>query len=222
MAPITFEGKTYEVDAKGFILDSEQWDEGFARAIAPTLEIKGGLTEEHWRIITFIRAYLVKHRTCPLVYETCHANGLFLRELQRLFPTGYLRGACKLAGVSYRDRFINYFGEESDVSSGRAAARASRQEKSYLTNAAGFLIDSTQWDDTWAVNKAAEIGLKNGITPEHWKIIRFLRSQFDRTGKVPTLYETCEANNLELDALEKLFPQGYQRGAVKIAGLWAV
>jgi tRNA 2-thiouridine synthesizing protein E len=31
--------------------------------------------------------------------------------------------------------------------------------------------------------------------------------------------ETCEANDLDIDELEQLFPDGYHRGAVKIAGL---
>jgi len=39
------------------------------------------------------------------------------------------------------------------------------------------------------------------------------------TGLVPTLYETCTASDLELEDLERLFPDGYQRGVVKIAGL---
>ena len=31
--------------------------------------------------------------------------------------------------------------------------------------------------------------------------------------------ETCEANDIDIDELEQLFPDGYHRGAVKIAGL---
>jgi tRNA 2-thiouridine synthesizing protein E len=31
--------------------------------------------------------------------------------------------------------------------------------------------------------------------------------------------ETCEATDLDIAELERLFPDGYHRGAVKIAGL---
>ena len=57
------------------------------------------------------------------------------------------------------------------------------------------------------------------LTDRHWQIIRYLRSRFERTGAVPTVYETCTANDIELDELERLFPDGYHRGAVKVAGL---
>jgi tRNA 2-thiouridine synthesizing protein E len=54
---------------------------------------------------------------------------------------------------------------------------------------------------------------------KHWQIIRFLRSTYYKTGKIPTVTETCEATDLDIDELEQLFPDGYHRGAVKIAGL---
>jgi sulfur relay (sulfurtransferase) DsrC/TusE family protein len=45
-----------------------------------------------------------------------------------------------------------------------------------------------------------------------------VRSRLER-GVVPTVYETFVANSLELEDLERLFPDGYQRDAVKLAGL---
>ena len=57
------------------------------------------------------------------------------------------------------------------------------------------------------------------LTDKHWQIINFLRKSFEKNNMVPTIYETCEANGIDLEELEKLFPDGYHRGAVKIAGL---
>ena len=37
--------------------------------------------------------------------------------------------------------------------------------------------------------------------------------------RIPTIYETCESCDLDLDRFEALFPDGYHRGALKIAGL---
>ena len=64
-----------------------------------------------------------------------------------------------------------------------------------------------------------EMGLLEALTGKHWEIIYFMRHSFKETGVVPTVYETCDANNLEIEELEKLFPHGYHRGAVKMAGL---
>jgi len=57
------------------------------------------------------------------------------------------------------------------------------------------------------------------LSGKHWEILDSLRRTFEETGQVPTVVECCRANDLELDDLEALFPDGYQRGAVKIAGL---
>jgi tRNA 2-thiouridine synthesizing protein E len=60
------------------------------------------------------------------------------------------------------------------------------------------------------------------LTEKHWQVIRFLRDEFAKTGKVPTVFDTCSRNQIEIDELERLFPDGYHRGAVKLAGLRAV
>jgi tRNA 2-thiouridine synthesizing protein E len=57
------------------------------------------------------------------------------------------------------------------------------------------------------------------LTDDHWRVINFLRKRFEETGTVPTVYETCEENRIELENLESLFPDGYHRGAVKVSGL---
>lgn len=57
------------------------------------------------------------------------------------------------------------------------------------------------------------------LSEEHWQIIYYLRKKFQETGAVPTIYETCADNRLNLERFQTLFPDGYHRGAVKIAGL---
>lgn len=42
---------------------------------------------------------------------------------------------------------------------------------------------------------------------------------YEEHKRVPTVYVTCEDTGVELDLLERLFPDGYHRGLVKIAGL---
>jgi tRNA 2-thiouridine synthesizing protein E len=61
--------------------------------------------------------------------------------------------------------------------------------------------------------------MPGGLSESHWNIIHFLRDRFVKNGTVPTVYETCGDNGIDLEELERLFPDGYHRGAVKIAGL---
>jgi len=207
--------RTYEVDHQGFLKHSEAWDEAFARITAPELEISGGLTDRHWEIIHFIRSQFQETGECPLVFTTCRAFGLRLRELEALFPTGYLRGACRLAGITYRDRFIDFFGETRSP----REREAPTPEKLYRVDALGFLADPSEWDETYAKNKAREMKISGGLSEKHWQVLRHLRAEFGRTGMVPTVIQCCRGNGMELEELESLFPDGYHRGAVKLAGL---
>jgi tRNA 2-thiouridine synthesizing protein E len=83
----------------------------------------------------------------------------------------------------------------------------------------GFLRDPSEWDQRFAAGKGAEFGIAGQLTEAHWKVIHFLPDEHARTGIVPTVLETCTKCGMEIDQLEKLFPSGYHRGAVKIAGL---
>jgi tRNA 2-thiouridine synthesizing protein E len=203
------------MDTEEFLSDFNQWDENFARGMAPKVGIISGLSEDHWRIIRFIRDAFKQTGKCPLVYETCRTNRLHLQELKRLFPAGYLRGACKLAGVTYKEGYLDQSWVEEfaeRVTSGAA------EEKTYQINLRGFLVNPYEWDEKFALFRAYEMKMPR-LTDKHWKVIYFLRKSFEKNNLVPTVYETCEANDIDLEALQELFPDGYHRGAVKIAGL---
>lgn len=220
MKTFSFKGKIYSVDSEGFLLAYDQWDENFAEGMAPEVKIPEGLTQEHWKVVRFIRERFKQTGACPLVYQTCKESGLHLKDLKRLFPTGYLRGACKLAGITYKERFVDYYGEKGLELRGEEAW-PELEEKVYQVNVRGFLVEPSEWDENFAIHKAHEVKIREGLTDKHWKVIHFLRGYFKQNGLVPTVYETCEANQIELDELERLFPDGYHRGAVKIAGLQA-
>lgn len=215
MSEFIFAGKTYQVDTQEFLLDFNHWEENFARGMAPKVGILGGLSEDHWRIIHFIRDSFKSTGKCPLVYETCRMNRLHLHELRKLFPAGYLRGACKLAGVTYQDGYLEQFWAEGLA---EQAAAGIREEKTYEINLYGFLVNPYQWDEKFAIFRAYETKMPK-LTARHWQVIKFLRTAFEKDNIVPTVYETCEANGMELEELQSLFPDGYHRGAVKLAGL---
>jgi tRNA 2-thiouridine synthesizing protein E len=207
--------KGYRVDADGFLLDPGEWDAKFAEGLASSVGIPGGLTSQHWYVINFIRESFAVNGKCPTIYEICRAHGLRLAELKRLFPTGYLRGACRLAGLTYS--------EEPAHTSWLPRTRPERtlktpKERIYRVDIHGFLVDPSEWDEDYVVFKALEMKMPS-LTDDHWRVINFLRKRFEETGTVPTVYETCEENRIELENLESLFPDGYHRGAVKVSGL---
>ena len=215
MKTFSYDGKEYEVDAQGFLVNPRDWDEDFAEGMASKCGIPGGLTDEHWTVIRFVRTMFDTVKSCPLVYVACKRNDIGLGDLERLFPTGYLRGTCKLAGVTYREGYLaHHWLEDNIVHYNREYDR-----KSYTTDSHGFLLDASDWDENFAIHKAYELKMPEYLTDEHWKVIRYLRQCFEKDGKVPTIYETCEATGNDLETLEQLFPDGYHRGAGIIAGL---
>jgi tRNA 2-thiouridine synthesizing protein E len=211
---VEINGKSYRIDALGCLVDPRDWDEGFARGTADRVGIAGDLTDDHWKVIRFLRQAAAETGRSPLVYQACKANGLTLRDMQRLFPTGYQRGACKLAGLNYDESYAS-----QRMLQAAHVPDAGAQERMYRVDAHGYLADAHDWDERFAVCKAIELGLAGDFTDRHWKVVRYLRDAARRTRRVPTVYETCEANGIELEDLEALFPSGYSRGAVKIAGL---
>ena len=93
------------------------------------------------------------------------------------------------------------------------------KDKIYRVNVLGFLVDPDEWDEEFVRSKAAELKMSGSFTERHWQIIRYLRERFRETNSAPTVYQTCKDNGLSIDELQELFPDGYHRGAVKLAGL---
>jgi cysteine desulfurase family protein len=212
----THDDKQYQIDWLGFLIDKDRWDERFAVETAASLGMQGELTEEHWRIIRCIRDHTATTGRCPLVYQTCKKTGLGLADLQRLFPTGYLRGACKIAGISYETGSFNEPRAHKDEALPVFGGAATR---SYSVTVHGFLLNPSEWDEAFAAGKAGELGLSCGLAEEHFRVIRFMRDHYKHKQLVPTVFETCAGCGISLEELELLFPTGYQRGAVKTAGL---
>jgi len=207
--------RTYRVDSAGFLLDPDEWDEGFAEGATKDAKIPDGLTEQHWQVINWIRNYFKENGRCPLVYEVCKALQLSFWNLKELFPAGYQRGACKLAGLTY----YQWASANATFPSILDRFIPTITSRKYTTDVNGFLTDPGNWDEQWAAMKADEMRYPGHLTEKHWEIIRFLRERFQEQGVVPTVYDTCESNRVELEELERLFPTGYHRGAVKLAGL---
>ncbi len=86
------------IDQDGYLLRPEDWTADIARSMAWE-EIKGEMTDEHWRVIDCLRGYYLEYRTVMPVRMLVRQTGISLRHIQELFPSGFARGACKLAGL---------------------------------------------------------------------------------------------------------------------------
>jgi dissimilatory sulfite reductase related protein len=95
---IEWDGSWFEADEDGFIQDTTKWTEEVARALAK-LEGIGELTEEHWKVIRYLRSYYLKFRAAPMIRKLCKETGFELQYICQLFPAGPAKGACRLAGL---------------------------------------------------------------------------------------------------------------------------
>jgi len=101
MNAIVAAGKAYPLDRRGFLADPGQWDLQFTTAMARRLGQRGELTLLQLKVVLFVRRHFIRRGAVARVYSTCRACGMSLGQLRALFPWGYQRGVCRLAGISY-------------------------------------------------------------------------------------------------------------------------
>jgi TusE/DsrC/DsvC family sulfur relay protein len=101
---IEFEGKQYEVDEDGYLMDWQAWQEGMAQLMASQDGIT--LTQEHWDIIKFLREYFIKFQIAPMIKILVKEIGKAMgpekgntKYLYELFPGGPAKQACRYAGL---------------------------------------------------------------------------------------------------------------------------
>ena len=102
--PLEVEGATLAVDAEGYLVDPAQWNEQVAEALAR--EERLVLTDEHWAVIRFMREYYEQRHIAPDARHVMkHLAALKgtgkegRNDLFVLFPYGYVKQACKIAGM---------------------------------------------------------------------------------------------------------------------------
>jgi dissimilatory sulfite reductase related protein len=98
MAQIILAGQNIETDEQGFMVDISKWNEDIARAFAQKEEINE-LTENHWKVINYLRSYYIANKQCPMIRRLVKDSGLTLKQLYDLFPEGPANSACKWAGI---------------------------------------------------------------------------------------------------------------------------
>jgi tRNA 2-thiouridine synthesizing protein E len=87
------------VDEDGFIQEPEKWNEEVAEFLAKTEGVEE-LTEDHWKIVNYLRSYYLEYGIAPMIRKLCKDTGFSLKEIYSLFPSGPAKGACKIAGLA--------------------------------------------------------------------------------------------------------------------------
>jgi dissimilatory sulfite reductase related protein len=95
---IELNGRTYAVDEDGFLDDPTIWNDEVAADLATTEGIHG-LTDDHWKIVRYLRAYYLEHNIAPMIRKLCKETGFRLSQVYDLFPSGPAKGGCKVAGL---------------------------------------------------------------------------------------------------------------------------
>ena len=97
-------GKTYETDAEGYLVNLGDWSEDVAGFLAQQEKID--MSQNHWEVVNFLREYYNDYQIAPAVRVLTKAIGKKLgadkgnsKYLYELFPYGPAKQACKIAGL---------------------------------------------------------------------------------------------------------------------------
>ena len=104
MANIEVDGKTYETDEEGYLVNLSDWNADVANFIAQAENIQ--MSDQHWEVVNFLREYFEEYQIAPAVRVLTKAIGKKLgaekgnsEYLYSLFPYGPGKQACKIAGL---------------------------------------------------------------------------------------------------------------------------
>ena len=98
MPTATYAGHSVTVNDDGFFENPQEWSEEMAPEIARTAGINE-LSEQHWRIIKFMRHEFEEKGTGPTVRVLGKTSGVSIKELYELFSKGPAKIAAKIAGI---------------------------------------------------------------------------------------------------------------------------
>lgn len=92
-------------DPEGYIVDPDDWSEALAEQLAAEENLQ--LTQDYWPVLHFMREYWQLHKIAPDVRHVtkflAESNGYDKKEAKKqlfqLFPYGYVKQACKIAGM---------------------------------------------------------------------------------------------------------------------------
>ena len=98
MADFKVGDEMFQIDEDGFLQEPERWNEAVAAALGKT-EGVDDLTDDHWKVVNYLREYYLEYQVAPMIRKLCKSTGFKLKQIYALFPSGPAKGACKIAGL---------------------------------------------------------------------------------------------------------------------------
>ena len=97
MPTTTIDGHTIEVNDDGFMTEPSEWTETLAQALAAQIGID--LTNEHWKVIRFLRDDFAEQGETATLRRISAVGGIPTKSLFQLFPQKPAKKLAYVAGL---------------------------------------------------------------------------------------------------------------------------
>ena len=93
----TMNGREIHVNDEGFLTEYDEWDEDLAKVLAKNIDID--LTDEHWKVLRFLRDDFKSQGETATIRRVSTAGGVPVKELFALFPQKPAKKMAYIAGL---------------------------------------------------------------------------------------------------------------------------
>jgi TusE/DsrC/DsvC family sulfur relay protein len=97
MPVIELNGHDVHVDDEGFLTRYDEWDESLAEVLATSIGID--LTEDHWKVIRFLRTDFAEQGETATTRRVQTVGGVPVKEQFTLFPKKPAKKMAYVAGL---------------------------------------------------------------------------------------------------------------------------
>lgn len=97
MTVTELDGRAIHVDDEGFLTEYDEWDEDLARILATQIGID--LTDQHWKVIRFLREDFVTQGETATARRVQTVGGVPVKEQFALFPKKPAKKMAYVAGL---------------------------------------------------------------------------------------------------------------------------
>ncbi len=97
MPTIEIAGKDIDVNEEGFLTKYDQWDEAIAKVLAEQIGVE--MTDEHWKIVNFLRSDFKSAGETATSRRVQVVGGFPIKEQFVLFPKKPAKKMAYIAGL---------------------------------------------------------------------------------------------------------------------------
>ncbi len=97
MATATINGTEIHVNDEGFLTEYDEWNDDIAKVLAAQIGVE--LTDEHWKVIRFLREDFKQQGESATIRRVSTVGGFDTKELFVLFPKKPAKKMAYIAGL---------------------------------------------------------------------------------------------------------------------------